>query len=399
MDHDNDELNPWGEELKLPMETINEIAGMLYRLADSGRCTQKSPEGVFSSSSNCLATWVSRLADRITAAQERERRAYERLHKCFWDKRTIQCIVRQMRDDADDLRHAFPNASEELDHFADSIAKSAKNCPNSSPKIGQLDAPAPDELTKDEKVSTSQEPGDGVTESLTDIVRDLRDCANRVEEDYHDEDVWDSSEAAWIYRDIADRIEKAIAYDTLRLSDGSLVVVRSAEIRTRLAQLDAEYIGYKNAVAIIAVLNKVHDYLGKLVRDNLVKDTPEASDLADDVWDAIHACPKGSATDLNNAAAMREALIQCELFLGNVSRHAHPTLNPGDKCTACVGVDELCGMVFRALAAPARNCDRFNSGDVNRDAQTAMEAMLDEGVAGIRSMAEYLLASAKEGAE
>lgn len=56
-------------------------------------------------------------------------------------------------------------------------------------------------------------------------------------------------------------------------------------------------------------------------------------------------------------AAMREALVQCELFLGNVSRHGHPTLNPGDKCTACDGVDELRGMVVRALSAPPRNCD------------------------------------------
>ena len=54
---------------------------------------------------------------------------------------------------------------------------------------------------------------------------------------------------------------------------------------------------------------------------------------------------------------MREALVQCELFLGNVSRHGHPTLNPGDKCTACDGVDELRGMVVRALAVPPRNCD------------------------------------------
>lgn len=38
-----------------------------------------------------------------------------------------------------------------------------------------------------------------------------------------------------------------------------------------------------------------------------------------------------------------------------------------------------------------RNCDRFNTGDLKRDAQDAMEAMLDEGVAGFRSMAEYLL--------
>lgn len=101
--------------------------------------------------------------------------------------------------------------------------------------------------------------------------------------------------------------------------------------------------------------------------------------------------------DAGNVSAMRDALIQCELFLGNVSRHAHPTLNPGDKCIACDGVDELRGMVNAALAMPPRNCDRFNSGDVKRDAQAAMEAMLDEGVAGIRSMAEYLLSLAEGG--
>lgn len=36
------------------------------------------------------------------------------------------------------------------------------------------------------------------------------------------------------------------------------------------------------------VLIKVHDYLGELLRDNLVEDTPKASDLADDVWDILH---------------------------------------------------------------------------------------------------------------
>lgn len=55
--------------------------------------------------------------------------------------------------------------------------------------------------------------------------------------------------------------------------------------------------------------------------------------------------------------SMREALAQCELFLGNVSRHAHPTLNPGDKCIACGGADELRGMVVAAIATPTRNCD------------------------------------------
>ena len=35
------------------------------------------------------------------------------------------------------------------------------------------------------------------------------------------------------------------------------------------------------------LLSKVHDYLGEEIRDNIV-DAPRASDLADDVWDAIH---------------------------------------------------------------------------------------------------------------
>ncbi len=36
------------------------------------------------------------------------------------------------------------------------------------------------------------------------------------------------------------------------------------------------------------LLKRVHDYLGELIKDSLVEDTPKASDLADDVWDAIH---------------------------------------------------------------------------------------------------------------
>ena len=36
-----------------------------------------------------------------------------------------------------------------------------------------------------------------------------------------------------------------------------------------------------------ALLRRVHDYLSELIRDNLVEDTPRASDLADDVWNAV----------------------------------------------------------------------------------------------------------------
>ena len=75
---------------------------------------------------------------------------------------------------------------------------------------------------------------------------------------------------------------------------------------------------------------------------------------------------------VGNAAAMREALEQCELFLGNVSRHGHPTLCLGDQCTACNGVDELRGMVVRALSAPVRNCDLY---------ATATEALKAQDVA------------------
>jgi len=68
----------------------------------------------------------------------------------------------------------------------------------------------------------------------------------------------------------------------------------------------------------------------------------------------------------DGAITPREALVQCELFLGNVSRHGHPTLCPGDKCTACEGVDELRGMVVRALAAPRRNCDVGTASEQKR---------------------------------
>lgn len=36
------------------------------------------------------------------------------------------------------------------------------------------------------------------------------------------------------------------------------------------------------------LLTRILDYLGVLIKDNLVEDTPHVSDLADDVWDAIN---------------------------------------------------------------------------------------------------------------
>lgn len=77
-------------------------------------------------------------------------------------------------------------------------------------------------------------------------------------------------------------------------------------------------------------------------------------------------------TKVGDASKLREALVQCELFLGYVSRHGHPTLNPGDKCTACSDADKLREMVVRALSAPPRNCDKYN--DEVLASQAFMEA-------------------------
>lgn len=79
--------------------------------------------------------------------------------------------------------------------------------------------------------------------------------------------------------------------------------------------------------------------------------------------------------------------------------------SPEDVCEERMSWSELCDKAYNlaagfvtlrnainaVLAAPPRNCDRFNTGDLKRDAQDAMKAMLDEGVAGYRGMAEYLL--------
>ena len=43
-----------------------------------------------------------------------------------------------------------------------------------------------------------------------------------------------------------------------------------------------------------------------------------------------------------------------------------------------------------------RNCYRFNSGDPEKDADDALHAYLDEGVAGFRAVAMYLLSPIKE---
>ena len=66
---------------------------------------------------------LDREADRLEAAVDRERRQYERLHGCFWDKSAVQCIIRRMRDSRDDLARAYPETAKELDYFANELIR------------------------------------------------------------------------------------------------------------------------------------------------------------------------------------------------------------------------------------------------------------------------------------
>ena len=103
---------------------------------------------------------------------------------------------------------------------------------------------------------------------------------------------------------------------------------------------------------VIEVLNKVHDFLGILIRENLIKEAPyldeepmlKVSDLADDLWEVIH-----KKLPCNNAAKMREALMEIQLICWKAAGGA-------------MRYSVACGIIKaksrHALSAPARNCDR-----------------------------------------
>lgn len=72
------------------------------------------------------------LADKVEAAEERERRKYERLHECFWSDGAIQNIVRQLLDERNDLRNQNPKASEVAAHFAQLLTKATTPAPGNA---------------------------------------------------------------------------------------------------------------------------------------------------------------------------------------------------------------------------------------------------------------------------
>ena len=69
---------------------------------------------------------IEAAAERERSKWERERRAYEKMHDCFWEKNAIQNIVRQMLDARDDLRRAYPQEADDLDYYAHELMEAAK---------------------------------------------------------------------------------------------------------------------------------------------------------------------------------------------------------------------------------------------------------------------------------
>ena len=104
-----------------------------------------------------------------------------------------------------------------------------------------------------------------------------------------------------------------------------------------------------------------------------------------------------STLNPGRAAAMREALVELMQFTCNSCQERFCESDCEEEDGQCVPVP--CSAILKAraaLAEPARNCDRFNSGDPEKDADDALHAYLDEGVAGFRAVARYLLSPIKE---
>jgi hypothetical protein len=178
-------------------------------------------------------------------------------------------------------------------------------------------------------------------ETIDDIVREMR----KRFEPYAKSDSNDARYVAYLgYAEFADRIEKAVTncnhLETVDIESRCIYGEVKEPTCDKSSQVGNEPMTLDGAIAHA---------------EEAVNDTPcgrEHKQLAD--WlKELREIKNG------NAAKIREALVQCELFLGNVSRHGHPTLNPGDKCTACDGADELREMVARALSDPLRNCDLY----------------------------------------
>ena len=63
-----------------------------------------------------------------TLAEDRKRSKYERLHECFWDRQAVQCVIRQMLDERDDLSNIDPVSANRMEYFANQLIGTARGC-------------------------------------------------------------------------------------------------------------------------------------------------------------------------------------------------------------------------------------------------------------------------------
>lgn len=115
----------------------------------------------------------------------------------------------------------------------------------------------------------------------------------------------------------------------------------------------------------------------------------ELSNLKAMVELALEAPPQ----PVPNVAAMRDALEEAV----DIIRCYDMSEQDGEFANQSEEVGKWFENVNAVFEKPPRNCDRFNTGDVVKDADDALHAILEEGAIGFRSVAQYLLSPAGEG--
>lgn len=118
----------------------------------------------------------------------------------------------------------------------------------------------------------------------------------------------------------------------------------------------------------------------------------ELSNLKAMVESALEAPPQ----QVVNLAAVREALSDLKYEADNCYETMRSVDDEQD-VQHYLDAEKVSEKCASALSVLPRNCDRFNTGDVVKDADDALHAILEEGAIGFRSVAQYLLSPAGEG--
>lgn len=170
-----------------------------------------------------------------------------------------------------------------------------------------------------------------LAETVADIVAELREDAEHVEDDIHNEDFWSNTEAGMIYRELAARIEAANDRQ-MAGKCGNAAAMREALKR------------------IIAIEGYGAPWIeAKVIAQKALEGAQCTPPPAQDTAKIEHPC---------DAAAMREALERV------LAAYKSGAIHTCAECYRDEWDDELGDLkasVEAALAAPPRNCDRFQT--------------------------------------